>query len=151
MRVAPCRCPWSRYAASIEPEPDRRARCCWSEGRPAGGELPWSELRRKCRTLVDNIAAFEKQYGYTNGARSIGKNPGTAGDRTSPVELMRKLRKSEPRLDAPFDRRGSVARVMDDLKHLQLSHYFNIYDVLICAGPWTADGDGIHPYLWEYE
>ncbi|MGA8343505.1 MAG: glycoside hydrolase family 18 protein [Candidatus Sulfotelmatobacter sp.] len=132
----------------IEPELNRRAHAAGVKVLLLlGGDFNGLETTGEVQTLVDNIAAFEKQYGY-DGADIDWEYPATAGDRTFLVELMRKLRKSNPdyvlSIDAaPWGGYGY------DLKHLQLSlDYFNImmYD---CAGPWTAYGQLNSPIFWD--
>ena len=112
-----------------------------------GGDFNGLEASGAVQTLVDNIAAFEKQYHY-DGADIDWEYPETTGDRKFLVELMDKLRKSNPSyvlsIDAaPWGGSGY------DLKHLQLSlDYVNImmYD---CAGPWTAYGQLNSPIFWD--
>ena len=95
------------------------------------------------QTLVDNVAAFEKQYGY-DGVDIDWEYPETDADRRLLVELMARLRKSNPdyvlSIDAPPWHGYGY-----DLQQLMHSlDYFNImmYD---CAGPWTAMASSIRP------
>ena len=112
-----------------------------------GGDFTGLEASGDVQTLVDNIAAFEKQYGY-DGVDMDWEYPETNGDRAFFVELMARLRKSNPdyvlSIDAaPWGGSGY------DLFHLKLSlDYVNImmYD---CAGPWTAHGQLNSPIFWD--
>ena len=112
-----------------------------------GGDFTGLEASGQGQTLVDNIAAFEKQYGY-DGADIDWEYPETNGDRAFLVELMSRLRKSNPdyvlSIDAaPWGGSGY------DLHHLKLSlDYINImmYD---CAGPWTAHGQLNSSIFWD--
>ena len=113
-----------------------------------GGNFTGLESSGAVSVLVDNIAAFEEQYHY-DGVDMDWEYPATTGDREFFVELMDKLRKSNPgytlSIDvAPWGGYGY------DLKKLQLStDYFNImmYD---CAGPWTAHGQLNSPIFWDH-
>src|SRR5215472_58567 len=61
-----------------------------------GGDFTGLEASGAGQTLVDNIAAFEKQYGY-DGVDVDWEYPGADnGDRAFLVELMSRLRKSNP-------------------------------------------------------
>jgi chitinase len=112
-----------------------------------GGDSVGLEASGAMQTLVDNVAAFEKQYGY-DGLDFDWEYPATTGDRMFLVELMAGLRHSNPSyvlsIDvAPWGGYGY------DLRQLQLSlDYFNImmYD---CAGPWTAHGQLNSPIFWD--
>ena len=112
-----------------------------------GGDSVGLEASGAMQTLVDNVAAFEKQYGY-DGVDFDWEYPETTADRAFLVELMAKLRLSNPgyvlSIDAaPWGGYGY------DLKHLQLSlDYVNImmYD---CAGPWTAHGQLNSAIFWD--
>lgn len=114
-----------------------------------GGDFGGLEASGAVQTLVDNIAAFEKQHGY-DGVDIDWEYPSSNVDRRFLVELMAKLRESNPQyvlsIDAaPWGGRGY------DLKHLQLSlDYVNImmYD---CAGPWTAYGQLNSPIFWDWK
>ncbi|HEV2397554.1 MAG TPA: glycoside hydrolase family 18 protein [Candidatus Sulfotelmatobacter sp.] len=112
-----------------------------------GGNFNGLELTGALPTLVDNIAAMEKQYGY-DGVDIDWEYPATSRDRGFLVELMAKLRESNSdyvlSIDAaPWGGYGY------DLKHLSLSlDYVNImmYD---CAGPWTAYGQLNSAIFWD--
>ncbi len=112
-----------------------------------GGDFNGLEASGKLQTLVENIAAFEKQYEY-DGLDIDWEYPATTQDRVFLIELMGRLRKSNPdytlSIDvAPWGGWGY------DTKQLQLStDYFNImmYD---CAGPWTAYGQLNSPIFWD--
>jgi len=112
-----------------------------------GGDFTGLEASGAGQTLIDNIAAFEKQYGY-DGVDVDWEYPETNGDRAFLVELMSGLRKSNPdyvlSIDAaPWGGSGY------DLNHLKLSlNYVNImmYD---CAGPWTAHGQLNSSIFWD--
>jgi chitinase len=112
-----------------------------------GGNFYGIENSGAINALVENIAAFSKQYSY-DGVDLDWEYPATTIDRKFLVELMAQLRKSNPdytlSIDvAPWGGYGY------DLKNLQLSlDYFNImmYD---CAGPWTAHGQLNSPIFWD--
>ncbi len=133
----------------IEPELNNRAHAAGVKVLLLlGGDFSGIEASGAVDTLVDNIAAFEKQWRY-EGVDIDWEYPETTVDRTFLVDLMAKLRKSNPdyvlSIDAaPWGGYGY------DLKHLQLSlDYFNImmYD---CAGPWTAYGQLNSPVFWDW-
>jgi chitinase len=113
-----------------------------------GGDFPGVESSGTLQTLVDNIAAFEKQHHY-DGLDLDWEYPETTADRNFFVQLMRALRESNKdytlSIDvAPWGGSGY------DLKKLQIStDYFNImmYD---CAGPWTAHGQLNSPIFWDW-
>ena len=112
-----------------------------------GGDFMGVEASGTIQTLVDNIAAFEQEFHY-DGVDVDWEFPETSGDRRFLVELMEKLRGSNPdyvlSIDAP-----PWGGYGYDLKHLQLSlDYVNImmYD---CAGPWTAYGQLNSPIFWD--
>ncbi len=113
-----------------------------------GGDFVGLETSGAVRTLVDNVAAFETQYGY-DGADIDWEYPATTADRRFLVELMALMRASNANYTlsvdvAPWGGYGY------DLKHLQNSlDYFNImmYD---CAGPWTAHGQLNSPIFWDW-
>ena len=69
-----------------------------------GGDFTGLETSGKLQTLVDNIAAFEKQYDY-DGVDMDWEYPETTADRVLLVKLMARLRKSNPNyvlsIDAP--------------------------------------------------
>ncbi len=112
-----------------------------------GGDFVGLEASGAMQTLVDNVAAFETQYGY-DGADIDWEYPESSGDRAFMVNLMASLRASNPSyvlsIDvAPWGGYGY------DLRQLQRSlDYFNImmYD---CAGPWTAHGQLNSPIFWD--
>jgi chitinase len=97
--------------------------------------------------LVDNIAAFEKEYHY-DGVDLDWEYPGPA-DSMFFAGLLKALRESNPdytlSIDvAPWGGGGY------DLERLKLTtDFFNImmYD---CAGPWTAHGQLNSPIFWDY-
>lgn len=113
-----------------------------------GGDFPGLEASGNVQVLVDNLAAFEKQYHY-DGVDLDWEYPATDGDRLFFIQLMKLLRESNPdyvlSIDvAPWGGSGYA------LKPLQLTtDYFNImmYD---CAGPWTAHGQLNSPIFWDY-
>jgi chitinase len=140
--------PSGAYNEFIEPELNHRAHA--NDVKVLlllGGDFGGVEANGKTETLVDNIAAFEKQYGY-DGVDIDWEYPASTGDRIFLVDLMAKLRKSNPdyvlSIDAaPWGGSGY------DVKHLRLSlDYINImmYD---CAGPWTAYGQLNSPIFWD--
>jgi chitinase len=112
-----------------------------------GGDFSGLETSGALDTLVDNIAAFAKEYHY-DGVDVDWEYPATTVDRKFLVQMMKALRKSNAdytlSIDvAPWGGYGY------DLAHLQLStDYFNImmYD---CAGPWTAHGQLNSPIFWD--
>ncbi len=112
-----------------------------------GGDFLGLEASGAGPALVDNIAAFEKQYAY-DGVDIDWEYPESNTDRAFLVELMSRLRKSNPAyvlsIDAaPWGGSGY------DLNHLKLSlDYVNImmYD---CAGPWTAHGQLNSAIFWD--
>jgi len=112
-----------------------------------GGNFNGLELTGAVQTLVDNIAAMEKQYAY-DGVDIDWEYPETSRDRSFLVELMNKLRQSNPdcvlSIDAaPWGGYGY------DLKHLQPSlDYVNVM-MFDCAGPWTAYGQLNSPIFWD--
>src|SRR5215831_19136348 len=59
------------------------------------GDFTGLEASGAGQTLVDNIAAFEKQYGY-DGVDVDWEFPGDDGDRAFLVQLMSGFRKSNP-------------------------------------------------------
>jgi chitinase len=112
-----------------------------------GGDFNGIETSGAVQILVDNIAAFEKQYDY-EGVDIDWEYPETAVDRTFLVELISKLRTSNPSYVLSIDA-APWGGYGYDLKHLQLSlDYVNImmYD---CAGPWTAYGQLNSPIFWD--
>jgi chitinase len=132
----------------IEPELNNRAHAAGVRVMLLlGGDFTGLEGSGALQTLVDNVAAFEKQYHY-DGLDIDWEYPETTQDRVFLIELMGRLRKSNPdytlSIDvAPWGGWGY------DTKQLQLStNYFNImmYD---CAGPWTAYGQLNSPIFWD--
>jgi chitinase len=116
-----------------------------------GGDFEGLEASGAMQTLVDNIAAFEKQYHY-DGVDMDWEYPSATGDkdRNFFVALMATLRKSNPDYTLSIDA-APWGGWGYDLKNLQLSlDYFNImmYD---CAGPWTAHGQLNSPIFWNWE
>jgi chitinase len=112
-----------------------------------GGDFAGLETSGAVQTLVDNVAAFAKQYNY-DGADIDWEFPVTSADRRFLVELMRLLRQSNRdyvlSIDVP-----PWGGFGYNLKLLSLSlDYFNImmYD---CAGPWTAHGQLNSPIFWD--
>lgn len=112
-----------------------------------GGDFVGLETSGAVETLVDNIAAFESQYAY-DGVDIDWEYPATSGDRQFFIELMSRLRQSNPDYVlsiyvAPWGGYGY------DTTQLKLStDYFSImmYD---CAGPWTAHGQLNSPIFWD--
>jgi chitinase len=117
-----------------------------------GGDFPGLEISGAVTTLVDNIAAFEKQHHY-DGVDMDWEYPATTQDRNFFVDLMKALRESNPNYTLSIDIPPWGVPVYDpayDVKHLQLSlDYFNImmYD---CAGPWDQYGQLNSPIFWDH-
>jgi len=112
-----------------------------------GGDFVGLEGSGAVQTLVDNIDAMEQQYAY-DGVDIDWEYPATTGDRQFLVELMAKLRKSNPNYVLSIDA-APWGGYGYDLKGLALSlDYVNImmYD---CAGPWTAHGQLNSPIFWD--
>lgn len=112
-----------------------------------GGDFAGLEASGAVQTLVDNIAAMEKQYRY-DGIDIDWEYPETTADRKFLVTLMAKLRESNPSYVLSIDA-APWGGYGYDLKHLQLSlDYVNImmYD---CAGPWTAHGQLNSAIFWD--
>ena len=112
-----------------------------------GGDFAGVESSGTMHTLVDNIGAFEKQYGY-DGVDMDWEYPASSGDRQFFVGLMAGLRQSNPEYVLSIDA-APWGGYGYDLLQLQLSlDYFNImmYD---CAGPWTAHGQLNSPIFWD--
>ncbi|HTS38904.1 MAG TPA: glycoside hydrolase family 18 protein [Candidatus Solibacter sp.] len=113
-----------------------------------GGDFPGLEASGMAQTLVDNVAAFEQQYGY-DGADIDWEYPATTGDRIFLDKLMALFRKSNANYTlsidvAPWGGYGY------DTKVLQTSlDYFNIM-MFDCAGPWTAHGQLNSPIFWDF-
>jgi len=132
----------------IEPELNNRAHAAGVKVMLLlGGDFYGLETSGAVKTLVDNLAAFTRQYRY-DGFDIDWEYPETTADRNLLVKLMKMLRESNSDYTlsvdvAPWGGYGY------DLKHLQLSlDYFNImmYD---CAGPWTAYGQLNSPIFWD--
>ena len=132
----------------IEPELNNRAHAAGVKVMLLlGGDFYGLETSGAVHTLVDNLAAFAKQYRY-DGFDIDWEYPETTADRNLLVKLMQLLRDSNEEYTlsvdvAPWGGYGY------DLKHLQLSlDYFNVmmYD---CAGPWTAYGQLNSPIFWD--
>jgi chitinase len=114
-----------------------------------GGDFEGIQVSGAVQTLVDNIAAFEKQHGY-DGVDIDWEYPESKADRNFLVDLMSRLRQSNPNYVLSIDA-APWGGYGYDLKHLQLSlDYFNImmYD---CAGPWTAYGQLNSPIFWNWK
>ncbi len=114
-----------------------------------GGDFPGLEASGAVQTLVDNVAAMEKQYRY-DGIDIDWEYPETTADRKFMVEMMSKFRQSNPNYVLSIDA-APWAGYGYDLKHLQLAlDYVNImmYD---CAGPWTAHGQLNSPIFWNWK
>jgi chitinase len=112
-----------------------------------GGDAVGLEASGAMPTLVDNIAAFEKQYAY-DGVDFDWEYPETSGDRTFLVQLMSEFRQSNPSYVLSIDA-APWAGYGYDLANLQHSlDYVNVmmYD---CAGPWTAYGQLNSPIFWD--
>lgn len=112
-----------------------------------GGDFTGLEASGEGQTLVDNIAAFEKQYGY-DGVDIDWEYPETSADGAFLVDLMSRFRQSNPDYVLSIDAApwGGSGYDLQDLK-LSVS-YVNImmYD---CAGPWTAHGQLNSPIFWD--
>lgn len=111
------------------------------------GDFAGLQASGAVQTLVDNIAAFERQYGY-EGVDIDWEYPASTPDRKFLVTLMAKLRESNPQYVLSIDA-APWGGYGYDLKHLQLSlDYVNImmYD---CAGPWTAHGQLNSSIFWN--
>lgn len=112
-----------------------------------GGDFNGLEASGMKQTLVDNIAAFEQQYGY-DGVDIDWEYPATSEDRFFLAELMAKLRVSNRDYVLSIDAApwGGYGYDLQQLKHSL--DYVNImmYD---CAGPWTAYGQLNSPIFWD--
>ena len=112
-----------------------------------GGDTTGLEASGALQTMVDNVAAFEKQYGY-DGVDFDWEYPETSLDRAFLVNLMARLRHSNPSYVLSIDA-APWGGYGYDLAQLQRSlDYINImmYD---CAGPWTAHGQLNSPIFWD--
>ena len=112
-----------------------------------GGDFSGLEASGAKQTLVDNVAAFEKQYGY-DGVDADWEFPETSGDRFFLAELMAKLRASNANYVLSIDA-APWGGYGYDLQQLKFSlSYVNImmYD---CAGPWTQYGQLNSPIFWD--
>jgi chitinase len=112
-----------------------------------GGDTTGLEASGAMQTMVDNVAAFEKQYGY-DGVDFDWEYPETSVDRAFLVNLMARLRQSNPSYVLSIDA-APWGGYGYDLTQLQRSlDYINImmYD---CAGPWTAHGQLNSPIFWD--
>jgi chitinase len=112
-----------------------------------GGDSLGLEASGAMQTMVDNVAAFEKQYGY-DGVDFDWEYPETTVDRAFLVNLMARLRASNPSYVLSIDA-APWGGYGYDLRQLQRSlDYINImmYD---CAGPWTAHGQLNSPIFWD--
>ena len=84
----------------IEPELNRRAHAAGVKVLLLlGGDFNGLETTGEVQTLVDNIAAFEKQYGY-DGADIDREYPATAGDPNVPGGTHAEAAQVESRLCA---------------------------------------------------
>ncbi len=132
----------------IEPELNNRAHAAGVKVMLLlGGDFAGLETTGAVQTLVDNIAAFEKQYAY-DGVDVDWEYPETDADRRLLVEVMSRLRKSNPNyvlsIDAPpWQGYGyNLKQLMNSLD------YFNIM-MFDCAGPWTQYGQLNSPIFWN--
>jgi chitinase len=112
-----------------------------------GGDFVGLEASGQVQTLVDNIAAFEKQYQY-DGVDMDWEYPETSGDRAFYIDLMSRLRQSNPDYVLSIDVAPWGGYGWDTTLLKQSLSYFNImmYD---CAGPWTDDGQLNSPIFWD--
>jgi chitinase len=113
-----------------------------------GGNFPALEQSGAAQTLVNNIYAFEQEYGY-DGVDLDWEYPATTADRNMMVELMSLFRQSNPNYVLSIDIPPWGGYGYDLAQLMQSLDYFNImqYD---CAGPWTADGQLNSPIFWDY-
>ncbi|MGA2103732.1 MAG: glycoside hydrolase family 18 protein [Candidatus Sulfotelmatobacter sp.] len=112
-----------------------------------GGDFPGLEASGAGQTLVDNVAAFEKQYGY-EGVDIDWEYPETSGDRFFLAQLMAKFRAANSSYVLSIDA-APWGGYGYDLQQLKFSlNYVNImmYD---CAGPWTQYGQLNSPIFWD--
>ena len=112
-----------------------------------GGDFNGIEASGKVQKLVNNVKAFNLEHHY-DGVDIDWEYPETTEDRTFLVQLMRKLRYSNPDYTLSIDI-APWAGYGYDLVDLQVPlDYFNImmYD---CAGPWTQYGQLNSPIFWD--
>ena len=112
-----------------------------------GGDIYGMEASGKKQALVDNVAAFEKQYGY-DGVDIDWEYPETSVDRFFLDELMAKFRASNSNYVLSIDA-APWGGYGYDLKRLKRSlDYVNVmmYD---CAGPWTSRGQLNSSIFWD--
>jgi chitinase len=132
----------------IEPELNNRAHAARVKVLLLlGGDFAGLETTGAVQPLVDNVAAFEKQYAY-DGVDMDWEYPETEADRRILVEVMARLRRSNPEYVLSVDVPPWIGYGYD-LGHMKKSlDYFNImmYD---CAGPWTAYGQLNSPIFWD--
>jgi chitinase len=100
-------------------------------------------------TLVENLKAFETEYGY-DGLDLDWEYPGSAADTAFLLTLEKAFRGGfpAPRYLLSVDAAPWSASLYD-AKHVKnVIDWFNImtYD---CAGPWTADGQLNSPIFWD--
>jgi chitinase len=132
----------------IEPELNNRAHAAGVKVLLLlGGDTLGLEASGAMQTMVDNVAAFEKQYGY-DGVDFDWEYPETTIDRIFLVRLMAALRLSNPNYVLSIDA-APWGGYGYDLTRLKASlDYVNImmYD---CAGPWTAHGQLNSAIFWD--
>lgn len=112
-----------------------------------GGDFTGLEASGQVQTLVDNIVAFEEQYGY-DGVDLDWEYPETTGDRAFLVNLVARLRTANPNYVLSVDAApwGGYGYALGALQ--TWIDYVNVmmYD---CAGPWTAHGQLNSPIFWD--
>jgi chitinase len=113
-----------------------------------GGDFTGLETSGAMQTLVDNIAAFEKQYHY-DGVDMDWEYPASTEDRNLFIQLMGALRESNSDYTLSIDVPPWGGYGYDLKKPQITTDYFNImmYD---CAGPWTAYGQLNSPIFWDW-
>jgi chitinase len=114
-----------------------------------GGDFPDMETTPGgLETLVENIAAFEKEHHY-DGVDMDWEYPATAQDATFFVEMMKELRESNPDYVLSIDVAPWGGGGYGLGRQTKWIDYFNImmYD---CAGPWTAHGQLNSPIFWDH-
>jgi chitinase len=132
----------------IEPELNNRAHAAGVKVMLLlGGDFSGLEANGMKQALVDNVAAFERQYGY-DGVDIDWEFPESSGDRFFLAELMAKFRVSNPNYVLSIDAApwGGYGYDLHQLKYSL--NYVNImmYD---CAGPWTTYGQLNSPIFWN--